>query len=264
MAATQFKCRICNLLLTVLLGSVLWCAPTWAQGNPTVSVALSQAREAGVPDTLVSEVLALAYDAAYEPSAVAETITILAKARQLQFDLDPFKSRIEEGVAKRIEGRRVVSALEQRLTRQIMISEQLKNHDRTTSSHDAEAVAALTDGLEMGLTAAELSSLLQHAGEAPLAMTAIAAELWALLKQLDFDPDLTHRLIRDGLAARAFNPAWGHFPHIVVIARQKGVPDAEIGAEALQRLQAGGDPADLLTRLGFTGRNLRTGPLGHN
>jgi hypothetical protein len=95
-------------------------------------------------------------------------------------------------------------------------------------------------------------------------MTAVAAEMWALLKQLDFDPLWTDRLLKNGFAHRAFKPAWRHFPHIVVIARQKGVPDRETAAEALKRLQAGGDPADLLTRLGFTGRNLRTGPMGKN
>lgn len=264
MVARRFKYRIGNLLMTGLLGSIILCSPAWAQDEPTVSDALSQAREAGVPETLVSEILARVYDAAFQPPAAAGTLLVLAQARQLQFDLDPFRARIEEGIAKRVEGNRLVSALEKRLERQILVSEQLQHLGRADTAPDPKAAAALADGLEMGLTPAELGELLQQAGEAPLAMAAVAAEMWALLKQLDFDPLSTNRILQSGFAHQAFKSAWRHFPHIVVIARQKGVPDAAIGAEALKRLQAGGDPADLLVRLGFTGRNLRTGPLDNH
>jgi hypothetical protein len=226
--------------------------------------AVVQAREAGVSETVVSQVLAEVYDAGFDPPAAARTIVVLAEARHLNFDLAPFRGRIQEGIAKRIAGPRIAMALEERLQRQIRVSEQLRQvGDQDASAYQA-AVVSLADGLEMGLTSDEVDALIRRSGDAPVTMTAVAAEMWALLKQLHFDPVLTDRIINEGLAQRALEPAWRNFPQIVVMARQKGVPDATTGAEALKGLQAGGGPTDLLSRLGFTGRNLRTGPMGGN
>jgi len=249
--------------VTGLIGSVLFCgAAVWAQPRPVVTEALAHAHDAGLSESLISRVLAMVYDAGFDPASAARTLTVLAKAHQKGFELQPFRDRIDEGIAKRIEGARIARALEERLNRQILVSERLPDGRDMAASIYQAAVASLADGLEMGLTPSEIDTLLQQTGDAPLAMTAVAAEMWALLKQLAFAPDLTHQIIAEGLAQQSLNPAWRHFPQIVVIARQKGVPDEETGGEALKRLQAGGVPADLLTRLGFTGRNLRTGPRG--
>jgi hypothetical protein len=228
-----------------------------------VTDALAHAHDAGLPDPLVSHVLATLYDAGFDPASAARTLSVLADAQQKGFELQPFRDRIAEGIAKHIDAGRIARALEERLQRQIKVSERLPEDDRRMEPSTYQAlVASLTDGLEMGLTLDEIDTLLQQTGDAPLAMTAVAAEMWALLKQLAFAPEMTDQIIAAGLAQQALNPAWRHFPQIVVIARQKGISDAETGAEALKRLQAGGVPADLLTRLGFTGRNLRTGPMG--
>lgn len=255
--------KILGLIAAGLVGSVLFCCPVgWAQSRPVVTEALAKAHDAGLSEPLISHVLATLYDAGFDPASAAHTLTVLAEAHQRGFELQPFRDRIDEGIAKRIEGARIVRALEERLQRQSLVSERLPDgRDMDASSYQA-VVASLADGLEMGLTLPEIDTLLQQADDAPLAMTAVAVEMRALLKQLRFAPDLTDRIIAEGLAQQSLNPAWRHFPQIVVIARQKGVPDKETGNEALRRLQEGGVPADLLTRLGFTGRNLRTGPLG--
>ena len=249
-------------IVTGLLGSVLFWCPAWAQGEPTLAEVLVRAREAGLAEPVISQTLAMTYDAGIDRSAAARILVVLFEARQMEFDLEPFQSRIEEGIAKRIEGTRIATALEERLQRQVLVRERLQPGPDRAASTDQAAVVALADGLEMGLAPQDLDVLLQRAGDASLAMTAVAAEMWALLKQLDFDSALTDQIITEGLAQKALHPAWRNFPQIVVIARQKGVPDKETGAEALKGLQAGGEPADLLSRLGFTGRNLRTGPLG--
>ncbi len=262
MAKTKSK-HIFGCIVTGLLGSVLFCGPAvWAEPRPMVTDALAHAHDAGLSEPLISHVLATVYDAGFDPASAARTLTVLAEARQKGYELQPFRDRIDEGIAKRIDGARIARALEERLERLIQVSERLPDGRDMDASTYQTAVASLADGLEMGLTLAELDALLQQSDDAPLAMTAVAAEMRALLKQLAFAPDLADQIIAEGLAQQSLNPAWRHFPQIVVIARQKGVPDEETGGEALKRLQAGGGPADLLTRLGFTGRNLRTGPLG--
>ena len=262
MVKTIFKKGIC-LFITGLVGSVLFCWAAEAQTSPTVADALVRAHEARLPEPVVVQVMALAFDANFDRSSAARTIIVLAEAHQADFDLSPFRDRIEEGIAKRIEGPRIAAALETRLQRQMLVSNRLPRARDTDGSVYQAAVVSLTDALEMGLTPQAMDALVQRAGAAPVAMTAVAGEMWALLKQLDFAPILTDRVIAEGLARRAFHPAWRNFPQIVVMARQKGVPDEETAAEALQCLQTGGAPADLLIRLGFTGRNLRTGPMGN-
>jgi hypothetical protein len=244
------------------MGSILFWGAAGAQTSPTVADALVRAHDARLPDSVIINVMALALDADFDRSSAARTIIVLAKAHQADFDLNPFRERIEEGIAKRIEGPRIAAALEKRLQRQMLVSDRLP-HDRDTDAPVYQAaVVSLTDALEMGLAPQDVDLLVQRAGDTPVAMTAVAGEMWALLKQLNFDPALTDRMISAGLAQRALRPAWRNFPQIVVMARQKGVPDEEMATEALKSLQAGGSPADLLARLGFTGRNLRTGPMG--
>ena len=244
------------------MGSVLFWGAAGAQTSLTVADALIQAHEARLPESVIIDVMAQALDADFDRSSAARTIIVLAKAHQADFDLSPFRERIEEGIAKRIEGPRIAAALETRLQRQILVSDRLPHDVRTDTAVYQTAVVSLTDGLEMGLTPQDVDVLVERAGDAPVAMTAVAGEMWALLKQLNFDPTLLERIISEGLSQRALQPAWRNFPQIVVMARQKGVPDEEMAAEALKSLQAGGSPADLLARLGFTGRNLRTGPMG--
>jgi hypothetical protein len=223
---------------------------------------MARAHEANLPEPVITQVLSMSYDAGFDRSAAARTLVVMAEAHRMDFDLGPFWERIEEGIAKRIDGARIALALEERLERQMLVSERLRRFKDTDASAYQTAVVSLADGLEMGLALEDVDTLLEQSGDAPVAMTAVAAEMWALLKQLNFDPTLTDQIISEGLAERTLNSAWRNFPQIVVIARQKGVPDEETGAEALKGLQAGGVPADLLSRLGFTGRNLRTGPMG--
>lgn len=250
-------------LVTGLMGSVLfWCPVVRAQNGPTVAEALVRAQKASLPEPVIIQVLSLALDAGFQGSAAARTLIVLTEAHRRNFSLEPFQERLAEGIAKRIAGARIALALEERLDRQMMVGERLRRANASNGSAYQMAVISLTDGLEMGLTAEEVDTLIQRTGNAPVAMTAVAAEMWALLKQLAFDPTLTDQIISEGFTQRSLNAAWRNFPQIVVIARQKGVPDHEIGVEALEGLRSGGAPADLLTRLGFTGRDLKTGPMG--
>ena len=262
MAKTIFKSAL-RTLVTGLIGSVLFWCPAWAQNGPTVTEALARAQGAGLPDSVIAQVMALAFDAGFDQAAAARTITVLAEAHQADFDLAPFRERIDEGVAKRVDGARIAAALEERQQRQMLVKERLPQRKDKGADYQA-AVVSLADGLEMGLTPQEVEALVQRAGDAPAAMIAVAAEMWALLKQLDFDPQLTDQLMSTGFDRRTLAPAWRHFPQVIVIARRKGVSDAETGAEALKSLETGGAPKELLTRLGFTGRNLKTGPLKGN
>lgn len=263
MARTTSK-RLIRLLVAALTGAVLFWGSVWAQGGPSVTEALALAHEAGLPDPFITQVVALTYDAGFDRSAAARTIIVLAEAHRAAFDMQAFMNRLEEGISKRIHGTRIAQVLEERLARLMLVSERLQLGRETDDSAYQAAVAALADGLEMGLTSQDLDTLVERAGDAPVAMTAVAAEMWALLKQLEVAPNLTDQILSEGLAQRALNPAWRHFPQIVAIARQKGVPDEATFAEALKGLQAGGVPADLLIRLGFTGRNLQDGPMGSN
>lgn len=261
MARTISKRLIC-CLVTGLAGSVLfWCTAAWSQSSPTLTEALAQARESKLPEPVIIQALTKALEADFDRSEAARTLFVLAEAQRMDFDLAPFQDRIAEGIAKRIESVRIAAALEERLQRQILVSERLKQGRDDEDTAYQTAVASLADGLEMGLTPQELDTLLQRGGDAPLAMTVVAAEMWALMKQLTVAPSLTEQIIFEGLALRALAPAWRHFPQVLVIARQKGVSDEDAVAQALESLKTGGAPSDLLTGLGFTGRDLKTGPM---
>lgn len=248
--------------MTGLLGSVLfWCSAVWPQENPTLAEALARARESKLPEPVIIQALTKALEADFDRSEAARTLLVLAEAHRTGFDLAPFQERIAEGIAKRIPGERIAAALEERLQRQVLVSERVKQGGNEEIAGYQTAVASLADGLEMGLTPEELDTLLQRSGDAPLAMTVVAAEIWALMKQLEVAPPLTDQLISEGLARRTLDPAWRHFPQILVIARQKGVSDEDAVAKALKSLKDGGAPSDLLADLGFTGRDLKTGPI---
>ena len=232
MARTISKRLIC-CLMTGLAGSVLfWCTAAWSQGSPTLTEALAQARESKLPEPVIIQALTNALEADFDRSEAARTLLVLAEAQRMDFDLASF-----------------------------LVSERLKQGRDDEDTAYQTAVASLADGLEMGLTPQELDTLLQRGGDAPLAMTVVAAEMWALMKQLEVAPPLTEQIIFEGLAQRSLAPAWRHFPQVLVIARQKGVSDEDAVAQALESLRTGGAPSDLLAGLGFTGRDLKTGPM---
>jgi hypothetical protein len=92
-------------------------------------------------------------------------------------------------------------------------------------------------------------------------MVAVALESKALLGQIDFRAELLDPLLREGLARNALGMEWRKLAGIVALARRRGMADETLAAEAAAILAAGGNLRDLLTRLGFTSRNLAQPPL---
>jgi hypothetical protein len=216
-------------------------------------------QDQGWPPEAASRLVALAYDAGLDRAAAADLLAAMHALQVSGFPAAPLAAKIDEGLAKRIPAARIVAALQTRVDhgRFVMQLPQASTAGKTPA--EVESLAMLTDSLELGLAREDLQQMAQSGSS--LAMLAVAAEMTAMLQQIGFDPESQARIAHTGLKRGTLGKAWRSLPQVVALARQRDIPDAEIAQAVLERLEMGAGPQDLLPALGFTGRDLRQGPM---
>lgn len=193
---------------------------------------------------------------AAEAFAIESTVE---DARSQGLPVGPFATKVDEGLAKRVSGRGILSALE------VMRDDYL--FARTTLARDGVDPAPVDvvmagDSLRLGLTRRELIELASLQPRAAAAMLATAARTRAYLNGISFPSALSAEILRHGLAAGTLEPSWTQLFRVVQRARDAGRSDAAVAEAAIRTLSEGGGPGDLLQELGFTGRDTRQAPGG--
>ena len=123
-----------------------------------------------------------------------------------------------------------------------------------------EQLNTMVDSLSGGISREELTYFIQQAPPAQTSMVTVAVENLALLNQVGFERNLTHKMLYTGLRLKRFNQSWRYLARVIVVARKRGIPDQDIANATIQALEDKLDLRDLMTTLGFTGRDLRHGP----
>lgn len=262
-AVRRFKALFCVTICAVaLLAAGVVSA---ASGGDELADVLESARLAGVPDEELNRFLALGRDYDLDESTVAGFIRIVNSVQKEAVPRGPFWDKIEEGLAKRVTPVRIEAVLlrkldDYRFAREVM--EHLARTAGTGEPYTPDQLIVLGETLSMGISREALSDFLRHAPSAPLPMSLIAAENFALLHQIGFDPELTRELLGAGLAAQCFTPRWRYLSRVVAAAQMKGESDAFIADTIRRVIRDKKDFNDLMDGLGFTGRDMQAGPVG--
>lgn len=243
------------------LAGLIWAAQTPLAAAQALPVSeLGQAlQDQGWPPEATSRLLALAYDAGRDRAATARLLEGIRALGAMGFPGQALRAKMDEGRAKRIPAPRIVAALETRVEHGRFVMGLPQAAAAGRSAAEVEALGMLVDSLEIGLLPEDLERLSQAGGS--LAQLAVAAEMSAMLRQMDFDPDLAARIVDTGLASGALDREWRSLPQIAALARRRGLTDGEVAQAVLKNLAAGATPRDLLPDLGFTGRDLQRGPM---
>ena len=225
------------------------------QTDDTLVAALREARETGISETTLSQLLALGYEKQFEPSGMAKLLPILAQCQRENLPLGPFLSKIEEGISKRIPPSRIAQVLRTRLedyrfTRSL-IEETLgtRGKDEPASS---ESHIRFTETLYCGLSRENLSRLLSTFPTAPLPVVSRGAEVLASLKQVHFDSELAEQIVDTGMKRGFFTAEQREFSQIVAVAKRKGLQDDQIASAAMAIMARGGSRDDFSSQLGIT------------
>jgi hypothetical protein len=252
-------CKLCIVAWAlVVMAGTGFPAASQAAALPVLDLVQGLQDQGWSPEA-TGRLVALAYDAGLDRAAAADLLAGVHALLVMGFPAEPITAKMDEGLAKRIPAARIVAALQTRVDNGSFVMQLPQASTGGGAQSDRESLAMLADSLELGLARGDLEQLAQAGGS--LAMVAVAAEMTAMLQQIGFDPEWQARIAHTGLKAGALEKAWRSLPQIVALARQRDIPDSDIAQAVIERLEKGAGPQDLLPALGFTGRDLRQGPM---
>jgi hypothetical protein len=267
LSATNMRKPFKTILAWILLG-LLWHpyldlsmirAQSPQQG---VTASVEAAREAGIAEDVLNRILTLSVDYRLSSQDVVALLDILRTVRSENLPLQPFVAKIEEGLAKKAATSAIATALLQEIddyqfVRTLLGGAEAEGAGPAVSDDD---LTTLVGSIYSGISREELAHFIERAPSAPPTMVAIAVENLALLKQIGFDPNLTRRMLYSGLRQKRLGPSWRYLARVAAVARNRGISDKTVAEATVKAMAEQGDLKDLMTTLGFTGRDLRHGP----
>jgi len=244
------------LFVTLALSSV---AVQAQQKDDNLAAALQEARNAGVTETILDRLLALGYEKQVDPATMGNFLTILALCQQENLPLQPFLSKIEEGITKKVPATRIEQVLRNKLAdyrfTRALIEKYLKRHGKTEPV-SPEYLVRITETLYCSLAREDLEQLLGEFPLAPLPTVVRGAELLASLRQIRFDPNLSEQIVDTGIKQGYFTNEQRDFVRIIAAAKDKGLKDDQIARAALEIIEKMGSQTEFASRLGISAHDL--------
>ncbi len=259
----RFKKALFYLLLLLSLAGPGIAVQAQQKGD-NLGTALKEARDAGVSETTLNRLLALGYEKQVEPSAMGNLLAIVTQCQRENLPLQPFLSKIEEGMSKGVSAARIEQVLKKkvedyRFTRSL-IDQFMQRHGKLEPV-SPEYLVRLTETLYCGVSRKDLDQLVAEFPHASLPLVTRGAEVLASLKQIRFDPKLSEQLVDTGVKQGFFTAEQKNFSRIIALAREKGVRDDQIATIALKVIENRESESDFSLQLGISALDLgRQGP----
>jgi hypothetical protein len=177
--------------------------------------------------------------------------------------VEPFVDKIAEGLAKGIPPQIIVSVLWLRIDDYRFVSgvlDRTARADQRTWFLSQADLTRMVKVLDSGVSRDEFTSLMERAPSTEMSMLVRAAEVFALLKQIQFDEPLAEDILFTGLRNKSFTQSWTYLAKIVATARHRGITDHEIATAARNTLREKRSFKEFMAALDFTSRDVRHGP----
>lgn len=245
--------RLCSKLAFLAFAAVVVLAAHVAQaGTFTSSEAVSAARECGVSDSMIQRLSASVDNGSMTAADGKLLLDSLVRVCQEQLPIAPFETKVAEGLAKRIPPVRILPALD-------VMQNQYGSARNILSSAglvDISTVSLMGDGLAKGVSAETFKSYTDSYADQPHALFSNGLAMTSFLSQAGFDYGLTQSVLDSGFEAGTLTDQWRYLVRVVLIARKRGISDAEVAEAAQTSLSGGGSLTDVAARLGFTLRDM--------
>ena len=256
--------RISPFLLTGCLVLFYCITPILAGDKTDVMTAVEQARDAGVPENLLNRMLAFGYKYKLTEIEMTHFVRMTEDAKKEDLPIIPLVSKIEEGLAKRVQPRAIQRVLKKelsqyRFTRKVA-SETMSRWDMPKESLRSEELVRLSKTLSMGISEQELKGFLARAPKAPLSEIADAAELMAALKQSRMQSEIAEKIIFHGLREGFFAKTAWDLPLMVYSAKSHDLSDTRITAAVMEVVKGKKSVMEAHIGLGLDPNDLTLGP----
>gem|GEM_PF-4359966 len=248
------------LLFAALVMSVAFIAENLWAANTVGSLksAVHNAQTAGVPEGEINRIVTMAYEKQIDPAETANYLHVMTQAKQEQLPIEPFVSKIEEGLAKNVPGPRIEQVLERKLDDYRFaksVARNLRERNQVAPYSD-EYMVRLTETLNCGLSRKNLETLAHEAPNLSLPEVTRAAEVMAALDQLQFDPAMAGQIAMTGLKQNYFSSEKNDFVRSIAAAKAKGVPEGKIATAAVSTMERNESQNQFRARLGITDEDL--------
>jgi hypothetical protein len=247
------------LLAAIVFGNYL------AEASELLTDRVRQVQDAGVPAPTVNRVLAVGLERQVDPAVISEYLDLLGAAASQGLPLEPFSNKIEEGFAKNIPAPIIATVLRQRLENYVemrsLVAEYQGAHNEKAPV-PSEYLMRMAESLYSGITLEDVRHLLAESPGKSLPALTSGMEALASLRSIQFDHELSDRVVAAGLKGRFFDEyGWTDFVRVVEAARNKGIEEKDIAAEAFSLMAGKLSLAAFSSRLGVSHNELgRRGP----
>ncbi len=224
-----------------------------------VMLAVEEARQAGVPDETVSRLLSRGYDNGVEAASMANLVSIVATVKKEGLPLEPFVSKIEEGMAERIPAASIEQVLNQKkqdyLFTRSVTADYLKKYS-LRQQVTPEDLAGIAENLNSGLSRQDLVHTIEQAPAVSLFTLKRVIGVQASLKRVGFDPKLSDRIVSTAIEHNFFARQRRGFVRAIVAGKRKGVSDEKITEAALSAIRSGGTVAGFCSQIGVSSSDM--------
>ncbi len=250
---------LCLLVFVVVVPVEVNAQNDQAGATRDVTSAVEEARKAGVPDATVSRLLALGYDNGAEAASMANLVRIVGTVKKEDLPLEPFVSKIAEGMAKRVPVASIEQVLNQKkqdylFTRSIT-ADYLKKYG-IQQQVTPEDLVGIAETLYSGLSREDLARTLEQAPAGSLFTLKRVVSVQASLKRIGFDPKLSDRIVSTALEHKFFARQRRGFVRALVAGKRKGVSDEKITEAVLSTMQNGGTVAGFCSQIGVSSSDI--------
>lgn len=258
-----FRRGVLFLLLCLLVPFFIF-SPASAGDATDVTAAVKRARDSGVPENMLSQMLAFGYKYNLKAVEMANFVNITREAKEENLPIGPLVSKMEEGLGKRIHAGIIERVLRQQLsqyrfTRKVAY----KTMDRWSipaQSLESGELVRLSKTLSMGISRQEMEGFFARVPQAPIAEITNALELMAALKQSHLQTEMSEEIVFTGLKKDFFSKTAWNLPLMVSAAKSKKVSDEKIKTAAIEVVSGKKTVFKAHTELGLDPQELARGP----
>lgn len=245
--------RFYSAYLTVALWAVCLLMPSLALAGMGLAEFAERAKTCGVSSDAVAQVQSLVTnDRTTEEQAVSLLVPLLAACVE-QLPLESLEDKLAEGVTKQVPSQFIVGALEQRLDGYRFARELLLT---TLGVSTPETLAVVGEGVVKDVPKVDFDDYVSTYAHKPAEQFQVGLVMVSLQGQAGFAYDLTKQILAQGYESESLSSGWEYFVRVVLAARKQGIADKTIADAAITVLADDGLVSEVMTELGFTGRDL--------
>jgi hypothetical protein len=251
-------------LLLCLLASFFIFSLASAEDATDVTAAVKQARDSGVPENILSQMLAFGYKYNLTAVEMANFVSITSEAKEENLPVEPLVSKMEEGLGKRIHAGIIERVLRQQLSQyrfaRRVAHKTMNRWSVPPQSLESRELVRLSKTLSMGISRQEMEGFFARAPQAPFAEIVNALELMAALKQSHLQTEMSEQIVFTGLKKGFFSKTAWNLSLMVSAAKSKKVADEKIKAAAIEVVSGKKSVLKAHTELGLDPQGLARGP----